>query len=47
MTAQHCPNCDDTRWMCEAHPDRPWGADSKRARDHGEPGMPCEACDHG
>jgi hypothetical protein len=20
-----CTRCDDCRWVCEAHPDRPWG----------------------
>lgn len=41
---KRCPICDGTGWVCEAHADRPWGADSKRACDCGEPGMPCEAC---
>jgi hypothetical protein len=40
------PICDGTRWVCEAHPDRPWGADSKRACDCGGDSMPCEACNH-
>jgi hypothetical protein len=24
MTAR-CPKCRDARWVCESHPDRPWG----------------------
>jgi len=35
--------CDDTRWVCEAHPDRPWDG-STRDCTCGGAGMPCPAC---
>ena len=38
-----CANCDDTRWVCEAHPERPWG-DSLRICTCGGAGMPCPVC---
>lgn len=40
-----CPNCDDTGWVCEGHPNRPSSIVSKRkdACDCG-PGEPCPAC---
>ena len=34
-----CPRCQGERWICEAHPDRPW--------PHGAcagPGEPCPRC---
>ena len=37
-----CFRCDDTRWVCEAHPDQPWlGA---RVCYCGAPGDPCLDC---
>jgi hypothetical protein len=24
-----CPRCDNCRWVCEAHPDRPWDGPSR------------------
>lgn len=38
-----CLVCDDTRWVCEEHPDRPWEG-SARACGGGGAGMPCPAC---
>src|SRR5262245_31732529 len=26
-----CPRCDGSRWVCEAHEDRPWEGSSPRA----------------
>jgi len=46
--AMKCPRCDDARWVCEAHEDRPWeGADSPRACKCGGAGMPCGLCNRG
>ena len=33
-----CARCDNCRWVCEAHPDRPWLGDC------GAAGMPCPVC---
>jgi hypothetical protein len=43
-----CAVCDDTGWVCEAHPDRPFRGFSSRtdACDCIGVGMPCEACNH-
>ena len=42
---KRCEHCDDTLWLCAAHPDRPWGgAPSERACHCGAPAMPCEVC---
>jgi hypothetical protein len=38
----NCPVCLDARWVCEAHPDRPWGI--PEGCSCGAPGMPCSAC---
>ena len=37
-----CPRCQDKRWICEAHPDRPWPHD-----DCEGPGEPCPGCNVG
>jgi len=37
-----CFRCEDTRWVCEAHPERPW--EGPHARECGEAGMPCPRC---
>jgi hypothetical protein len=37
MPDRLCPKCNGTRWMCEAHPDRPW-----RECNCGAAGMPCD-----
>src|SRR5579862_4265431 len=37
-----CPRCDNCRWICEAHSDRPW--DGPRACGCGAPGDPCPVC---
>jgi hypothetical protein len=37
-----CPICDDYRWVCENHPERPW--EGPRACDCGGAGAPCPAC---
>jgi hypothetical protein len=39
-----CPRCNNCRWICEAHPGRPWLGD--RACNCGAPGNPCPACNH-
>jgi hypothetical protein len=39
-----CARCDNSRWVCEAHPDRPWLGG--RACDCGAPGDPCPICNH-
>jgi hypothetical protein len=38
-----CLVCDNTGWVCENHPDRPWRRNGQRADacDRGA-GMPCE-----
>jgi hypothetical protein len=38
-----CARCDDDRWVCEAHDERPWGT-SPRACRCGGAGMPCPSC---
>jgi len=45
MTKAGCGRCDGTGWVCEKHPFRPWGPDSKRldACDCGA-GAPCPIC---
>ena len=39
-----CSVCDNTGWVCEEHPDRPWRGTSQRADacDCVRVGMPCE-----
>jgi hypothetical protein len=37
-----CKRCDGCRWVCEAHPDRPW--EGPNACGCGAPGAPCPAC---
>jgi hypothetical protein len=37
-----CATCDNGRWVCENHPDRPWLGD--RACTCGGAGMPCPIC---
>jgi hypothetical protein len=46
MVTKPCAVCDDTGWVCEAHPDRPSDIFSKRfdACQCGGAGMPCETC---
>lgn len=40
-----CLNCDDTGWVCENHPKRPWDGCSNRRDACGcGPGAPCEDC---
>jgi hypothetical protein len=40
-----CITCDDTGWVCENHPDRPWKGFSKRFDASGcGAGAPCELC---
>jgi len=34
-----CPRCQDTGWICEQHPDKPFGHDRCMG-----PGDPCSAC---
>jgi hypothetical protein len=35
-----CPRCQGAGWVCENHPDRPWGHD----HDCSRAGMPCPDC---
>ena len=41
-----CRVCDDGRWVCEDHVDKPWGgaSDGKDACHRGSAGMPCPIC---
>jgi hypothetical protein len=45
---QRCEFCDDTGWVCENHPDRPWRGFTSRidACECGA-GAPCDACNRG
>jgi hypothetical protein len=40
-----CKNCGDTRWVCEAHDERPWNNQPNACRC-GEPGMSCPVCNN-
>ncbi|MBR0871222.1 hypothetical protein JQ633_12695 [Bradyrhizobium tropiciagri] len=37
-----CARCDNTRWVCENHPDVPWLGN--RACSCGGAGAPCPVC---
>jgi hypothetical protein len=37
-----CARCDNCRWVCEGHPERPW--EGPRACGCGAPGDPCPVC---
>jgi hypothetical protein len=37
-----CARCDNGRWVCENHPDKPWLGDS--ACGCGGAGEPCPVC---
>jgi hypothetical protein len=37
-----CARCANERWVCEAHPDRPW--DGEHGCPCGAPGSPCPVC---
>jgi hypothetical protein len=39
-----CGTCKGTRWVCEDHPDRPWGGGHPNACQCGGAGMPCPTC---
>jgi len=39
MTEPDCKLCRGIRWVCEEHPDQPWGHDGCRGA-----GMPCPLC---
>jgi hypothetical protein len=39
---QFCDRCANCRWVCEAHPNRPW--DGEHACGCGAPGEPCPEC---
>jgi hypothetical protein len=39
-----CARCDNSRWVCENHPDKPWLGDN--ACSCGGAGMPCPVCNH-
>lgn len=40
-----CRNCDNTGWVCENHPQRPWDGESGRHDACGcGAGAPCEVC---
>ena len=38
-----CTLCEDSGWICEEHPGRPWG-DGPHACPCGAAGMPCPRC---
>jgi hypothetical protein len=42
---QYYPRCDNCRWVCETHPERPW--DGPRACGCGAAGAPCPVCNQG
>jgi hypothetical protein len=43
----HCQRCDETGWLCEKHPDRPWGGVSQRADACAcGAGIPCPELQH-
>ena len=43
-----CPACDDTYWVCENHPDKPWRKPSPGVEGcECGAGMPCELCNAG
>jgi hypothetical protein len=37
-----CRRCDSSRWVCEVHPERPWGGPHACGCDAA--GMPCPDC---
>lgn len=37
-----CTSCDDTGWICETHPNKPWNG--PKACGCGAAGMPCIIC---
>lgn len=37
-----CPYCRETKWVCEAHPNRPWTGEGFCGC--GSAGMPCPEC---
>jgi hypothetical protein len=39
-----CGTCQGARWVCEDHPDQPWGSDYPGACRCGGAGMPCPVC---
>lgn len=39
---RRCKICQDTGWVCEAHPEKPWTG--TRSCGCGAPGMPCPRC---
>jgi hypothetical protein len=39
---RYCLRCDNSRWVCETHDDRPFLGDN--ACDCGGAGAPCPAC---
>jgi hypothetical protein len=38
-----CHRCEDARWVCENHPNKPWGG---KENNCGGAGMPCPDCNH-
>lgn len=41
-----CQKCDNSRWVCEDHPNLPWdgSSDAPNACDCGGAGAPCLVC---
>lgn len=37
-----CIRCLGQEWVCEAHPNKPWGTGTVHDCSCGEPGMPCD-----
>ena len=37
-----CPRCQNARWVCENHPDKPWTPEHEAVC--GGAGMPCPDC---
>lgn len=40
LDAIPCPTCQDAKWVCEAHPDKPWNETGCTCNA----GMPCPTC---
>jgi hypothetical protein len=41
-----CGTCQGARWVCEDHPDRPWGSTHPNGCRCGGAGMPCPVCNN-
>jgi hypothetical protein len=44
MNEPICSSCSDSGYVCENHPDRPWGYLVADGCECGAAGMPCPEC---